>query len=43
MCETRDFVIVEGMIHSVAATVCWFNVSLGSADLNQSCRWDSGI
>jgi len=34
--ETCDYVIVEDMIHSVAATVCSFNVNLGSTDLNQS-------
>jgi len=28
------------MIRSVAATVCSFNVRLGSADLNQSSQWD---
>jgi len=41
LCETWDFVTAEDMIHSVAATVCSFNVSLGSTDLNQSCPWDS--
>jgi hypothetical protein len=41
MCETRDFVIVEDMIHSVAATVCSFNVTLESADLNRSCLSDA--
>jgi len=29
------------MIHSVAATMCSFNVSLGSTDFNQSCQWES--
>jgi hypothetical protein len=43
LCETRDFVIVEDTIHSVAETVCWFNVCLLSADLNHSCEWDSGF
>jgi len=39
--ETQDFVIAEDMIHSVVTTVCSFNVSSGSTDLNQSCQWVS--
>jgi len=36
--ETQDVVIVEDMIHSVAAPTRSFNVSLMSSVLNQSCQ-----
>jgi len=39
--ETRDVVIVEDMIHSVAAHIFSFDVSLMYSDLNYSCKWYS--
>jgi len=34
----ETFFIVEDMIHSLAAPICLFKVSLRSSDLNQSCQ-----
>jgi len=35
MYETRDVVIAEDVIHSVAAPICSLNVTLMSSDVNQ--------